>query len=139
MSASRPEKSPSEPIWHGSDRAWKSGIQTALSFAGAVHDLIEPVTERAQVVAATVFYVAADFNTLFRAPTSLQINLWAQIFDGGHVEQRGGLEWLTPQLAERAVRRHFSQSVDGMMLPADILANAGSIRLEEIMNDGMGA
>lgn len=117
----------SEPTWHGDDNEWKANIEgwANLSPNGEVPPV--EVSDRANAVATAVFYTAADFNTLYRAPLPAQINAWAEIFDRS---ESGDMDWLTPELATEAVRAHFAQSTDGRMLPFHVLREAAFIRLE---------
>jgi hypothetical protein len=116
-----------EPEWRGDHKEWKAKIEGWASMTpnGEGSPEVE-VSDRAKAVATAVFYTAADFNTLYRAPLPTQINAWAEIFD--HSES-GSMDWLTPELATEAVRAHFAQSTDGQMLPFHVLREAAFIQL----------
>ena len=124
-----------EPEWHGDHEEWKAKIEgwANLTPDGEGPPEVE-VSDRAQAVATAVFYTAADFNTLYRAPLPKQINAWAEIFDCSESESRC-MCWLTVELAVEAVQAHFAQSTDGRMLPFDVLREASFIRLERSNND----
>ncbi|MFC9769420.1 hypothetical protein [Rhodococcus jostii] len=110
-----------EPKWTGDHREWQAVI--------AGYGRIPPVeiSDRARAVATTVFYIAADYNTMYRAPLQAQIDSWGAIFDCSASECR---HWLTVDLAGAAVTAHLSQSIDGRMLPFHVLREATFIRLE---------
>jgi hypothetical protein len=112
-------RSPSEPIWRGDHEAWKRDI----TVFGEPHlPVDQPTTHHGRAIAIAVFYRAANWNTLFLAPLDLQIWAWARVLD---------LDWLSVDLAERAVDKHFEAEVLGWMMPFDVIANATYLLLEE--------
>ncbi|WP_280482233.1 hypothetical protein [Nocardia cyriacigeorgica] len=112
---------PDRPIFTGDPREWLAGLPVAgIDFP--------PVTTRALAVATAVFHAASYWNQMFWSPTELQLFAWAQIFDCG---PSGCKEWLTVDLAERAVHAHFRESITGHMLPAHVLHEAAILKLEE--------
>ncbi|WP_343466373.1 hypothetical protein AAI421_14560 [Rhodococcus aetherivorans] len=121
-----------EPRWRDDDRAWKNNILSFMDMAAHMRSSAradeQPVSDRARAVAVAVFYTAANHNTVFRAPLPTQIHAWAQTFD---CDESGCREWLTVDLATRAVDAHFSESTDGRMLPAHVLRKAAVLKLEE--------
>jgi hypothetical protein len=113
-------RSPNEPIWRGDHEDWKRSL---LSFGEPSSDLYGTlVSDHGRAVAIAVFHRAADWNSIYRAPHPYQIHLWGSIFDH---------DWLTIDLAERAVDQHFEAEIIGRMLPFDVLSKATYIRLEE--------
>jgi hypothetical protein len=110
---------PREPIFRGNPADWQNQI---LQF-GRLPEL-PPVTTQAWAVATAVFYAAADWSVLFRSPLPFQIHVWAHAFD--HTG-----DWLTVDLAERAVHAHFRQSITGHMLPAHVINGAAVLKLEQ--------
>lgn len=124
-----------EPRWHDDHEAWKANIRQWDAIAGETgrrYMAMFPVTNRALEVATTVFYYAADCNTLYRAPMRMQIHAWARIFDSNETRD---MEWLTPELATAAVHAHFAQCDDGHIMPADVLQQAALLRLEQEANN----
>lgn len=119
-----------EPKWQGDHRDWKKSIENLQRMADELrggepcalgdhlhHRLRErPPSENGVEIATTVFYTAADYNTLYRSPLPVQIELWAQIYDLA--------PWLTADLARRAVHAHFDQSDDGHMQPGHVIQQA---------------
>lgn len=114
---------PPEPIWRGDHHAWHRSI---LSY-GVPPLPKEPISSRARAVAVTVFHAASYWNSLFCAPLECQIQNWAVLFDSSH---RGQMEWLTVDLAERAVHAYFRESITGRLLPACVIQGAAILRLE---------
>ncbi|MEV0031401.1 hypothetical protein [Nocardia sp. NPDC050793] len=110
---------PSRPIFRGDPGEWARGI-----LAWGAPPELEPVTARARAVAVAVFYAAADWSQIFGAPVEFQIHAWAVIFDR--------FDWLTVDLAERAVHAHFRESITGQMLPAHVIQGAAVLKLEEV-------
>lgn len=117
-----------QPKWAGDHQEWKRNIR---SWGADPH--ITPVTQRAQAVATIVFHAAADYNTLYVAPLPEQLNAWAAVFD---CTARDCMDWLTVDLAERAVREFFAHSTDGRLMPAHVIQKAAVIRLEDEVNHG---
>lgn len=92
------------------------------------------VSQRAWDVAYTAFKVAAEYNPVFSMPHPIQLNLWAQLYECTADECR---HWLTPELAERAVRAHFATNPEGgHMLPAVVTFTGATLLLEDEANGG---
>ncbi|MFC9768631.1 hypothetical protein [Rhodococcus jostii] len=117
----RPSSPAPGPRWHGDDRDWKANIGRPDPA-----ECEPPISPRARAVATAVFYAAADHNTIFRAPWPIQIHSWGRVFDCGPL---GCMEWLTVDLAVEAVTAHFTQSIDGRMLPFHVVREATFLRL----------
>lgn len=98
---------PDRPIFVGDPADWHNSI------SGTDLRLV-PVVGRALAVATAVFHAASYWSQMFWAPTKLQLYVWAQAFDCG---PSGCMDWLTVDLAERAVHAHFRESITGFMLP----------------------
>lgn len=111
---------PREPIFRGDPTAWQQDI---LAF-GPME--LPPVTAQAWSVATAVFYAAADWSEMFRSPIPLQIHMWAHVFECSE-----STDWLTVELAERAVHAHFRQSITGHILPAHVISGAAVLKLEQ--------
>src|SRR5690606_34431083 len=116
-----------EPRWHDDDREWKANI-TQFGADWDVAMKAHPVSDRARAVAVAVFYTAANYNTVYRAPIPFQIYTRAQVFDCGY---DGCRHWLTVDVAVRAVDEHFAEPTDGRILPAHVLRKAAVLKLSE--------
>jgi hypothetical protein len=110
------------PIFRGDPKAWQRDI---LAF-GHLPEL-PPVTAQAWSVATAVFYAAADWSEMFASPMPFQIHMWAHVFECSE-----STDWLTVDLAERAVHAHFRQSITGHMLPAHVIQGAAILKLQEV-------
>jgi hypothetical protein len=126
-----------EPIWRDDDQAWKERIREANRLAGGAPRPRRPISPATRAIAVAVFYVAADFNTAYRAPLEEQIEAWAECFASPECD------WLRVDLAMRAVVAHFLKSArsetfhGGRLLPGDVLASARWLRArQEGASDG---
>lgn len=120
-----------EPKWHGDHQEWKRNIRSLQSLSETARPYFEPVSARAQAVAVAVFHAAGDYNSLYWSPLPEQLNAWAAIFD---CNERDCRDWLTVELADRAVREHFSESIDGRIMPAHVLQRVAVLHLEGLAN-----
>lgn len=115
-----------EPRWRDSDLEWKRNIWFFMDLGARefwnqyMRD--NPIPGQARAVATAVFYTAASYNTAYVAPLPIQIYTWAQTFD---------CDWLTVDLAVRAVEEHFAESEDGRLLPSHVLRKAAVLKLTE--------
>lgn len=112
---------PKQPIFRGNPEDWQESI---LRW-GAPPEL-PAVTSHALACSTAVFYAAADWCEMFRAPSPYQIQSWAHSFD-----RSGAVSWMSVDLAERAVHDHFSTAITGHMLPGHVIQRAAVLKLEE--------
>ncbi|MFE3081805.1 hypothetical protein [Nocardia tengchongensis] len=110
---------PPDPIFRGDPKDWQNAI---LSYGTPTET--PPVSAKARAIAAAVFYAAAQWNEMFSAPASYQIHAWALLFDSPK------FDWLTIDLAERAVHAYFRTAIVGHMLPGHVLNGAAVLALE---------
>ncbi|WP_454199532.1 hypothetical protein [Nocardia sp. Marseille-Q1738] len=115
---------PDRPIFVGDPAEWQANI---LSWG---QPKLPVVTTQSRAIAAAVFRAAAVWNEMFWSPMDFQVLNWAVLFD------RPDMEWLTIDLAERAVNEHFRQSITGQMLPGHVIQRAAVLRLEEEVQHG---
>jgi uncharacterized membrane protein len=111
------ENLPERPIFRGDPADWHRNI---LAY-GPLE--IPAVTSEAVAIATAVFYAAANWSEMFRSPLKIQLYMWAHLFEDF-------TDWLTIDLAERAVHAHFRQSITGHMLPAHVINGAAILKLE---------
>lgn len=116
-----PYQSPSRPIFRDTPGRWAQEILSTGSFPE-----IPAVSERAWSIAVAVFYAAGNWSETYQAPADFQIHAWAHLFEHAHC-----LEWLTVDLAERAVHAYFRESITGHLLPAHVIQGAAIIKLEQ--------
>lgn len=110
---------PDRPIFVGDAAEWHANI-LALG-----PPRLPTVSARARAVSMAVFHAAAVWHQMFWSPIEFQLLSWAQLFD------QPGMEWLTIDLAERAVNEFFRQSITGYMLPGHVVQGAAVLLLEE--------
>lgn len=110
---------PSKPIFVGDPAEWRANI---LAYG---MPLTRPVSPRAHAIAVAVFRAAAVWNQMFWAPADFQVSVWAELFD------RPDLDWLTIDLAERAVNEHFRAAIVGHMVPGHVIQRAAVLLLEQ--------
>jgi hypothetical protein len=116
---------PDRPIFVGDPTEWRANI---LSYG---QPKLPVATTQARSIATAVFRAAAVWNEMFWSPLEFQILNWAVLFDRPDIT-----EWLTIDLAERAVDEHFRQSLTGQMLPGHVIQRAAVLRLEEEAQHG---
>ncbi|WP_280186247.1 MULTISPECIES: hypothetical protein [Nocardia] len=110
---------PDRPIFVGYPTEWQANI---LSYG---QPKLPVATTQARAIATAVFRAAAVWNEMFWSPLEFQILNWAVLFDRSDIA-----EWLTIDLAECAVNKHFRQSITGQMLPAHVINGAAVLLLE---------
>ena len=129
-----PYQSPPQPIFGDSSRHWQKGILETQAIGerltGHRASRTPRASARARAIATAVFYTASEWHRAFEAPLDTQIDTWGSVFEHGD-----NTDWLTIDLAVRAVHAHFRQSILGHMLPAHVLHQAAIIKLEQEANN----
>ncbi|WP_280412654.1 hypothetical protein [Nocardia asiatica] len=124
-----PYQAPPQPIWRDDTRQWQRNIvdlhQACARLGGGAIAREPKASAYARAIATAVFYTASQWHESFQAPIETQINVWASAFEYGGVK-----EWLTIDLAVRAVHAHFRQSITGYMLPSHAIQAAALLKLE---------
>lgn len=108
-------------------REWNETVKQ-MSPTHAAQMLEANRSQRSLDVAGTVFRTAASHDERFTNPIPLLVYAWAEIYD---CDETRCMDWLTPELARRAVESFYQVDPTGHLLPASVIVQAGLLRLED--------